>query len=469
MSYSNQTPNLGLPQWTGSDKPTYLVDQNGAYDKIDQFAGDTEDSLTQLENDLDTLSGRVTTAEGKQATDEANIAGLQSQVGLLQTTVASFGASITNLTHDVNTAQSDIDTVEGAVNTLTGTTIPAMQTQADNTENQLSSDGTAQGTKFYFDIKNGVAGYNTSAARGADTFNPFRSGEQPSRFTFDRITIPIDACDLLVNTTSQIETKNATAAQCVTGYRIDCEKILNNLKARGIIKSECTLEAFTKIFSGFNYWQTSPLANKPYGYNNIQEGLLFNLRPAFSLENVESTSSGIISTKVKAVAGYFDRTPISEAEQLSMAANNTRTIPVGTSCVIMISNDFKYLYYVQADTSDFTNYTLKLMSCYAYNYGPDVTPEAFSINPNDVTIIGSPSPMGADTDGAKYLAIANAMITATAGIIVPGAITHEISDTSRFRIDMPVLRISLFDGAPTGNCAYMKTINDAFINSYINA
>lgn len=176
MSYSNQTANLGLPQWSGSDKPTYLVDQNTAYLNIDNFAGDTQDDISQLNTDLNTISGRTTTLESKQATDETNITGLQSSMATVQTSVASMGVTITNLGHDVNTAQSDIDTLEGSVNTLTGTTIPAIQSQTTATENQLSSDGTAQGTKFYFDIQNGVAGYNTSAARGADTFSPFRSG-----------------------------------------------------------------------------------------------------------------------------------------------------------------------------------------------------------------------------------------------------------------------------------------------------
>lgn len=39
--------------------------------------------------------------------------------------------------------------------------------------NNLSSELTANGTKFYFDYQNGKYGYNTSSARGASTFSPF--------------------------------------------------------------------------------------------------------------------------------------------------------------------------------------------------------------------------------------------------------------------------------------------------------
>lgn len=42
---------------------------------------------------------------------------------------------------------------------------------------ELNSNLTNQSNeKFYFDIQNGIRGYNTSAARGADTFHPFKSG-----------------------------------------------------------------------------------------------------------------------------------------------------------------------------------------------------------------------------------------------------------------------------------------------------
>lgn len=40
---------------------------------------------------------------------------------------------------------------------------------------KLNNDLTfPDGAKFYPDVKDGVRGYNTDAARGADTFNPFR-------------------------------------------------------------------------------------------------------------------------------------------------------------------------------------------------------------------------------------------------------------------------------------------------------
>lgn len=58
MSYTNQTTHYGLPQWIGSDKPTYLVDQNNAYQTID----------SELYNANTTAGSAQTAAEGAVST-----------------------------------------------------------------------------------------------------------------------------------------------------------------------------------------------------------------------------------------------------------------------------------------------------------------------------------------------------------------------------------------------------------------
>lgn len=73
--FTNSTPNYGLPQWVGSDKPTYLVDQNNAYLKIDQeiYAASQEataanSTATNAKNQADTAittaNSALTTAQG---------------------------------------------------------------------------------------------------------------------------------------------------------------------------------------------------------------------------------------------------------------------------------------------------------------------------------------------------------------------------------------------------------------------
>ena len=63
MSHTNTTANYNLPQFTGTDKPSWLTDVNGAMTSIDTQMKANADANTTTAGDLSTLSGRVTTAE----------------------------------------------------------------------------------------------------------------------------------------------------------------------------------------------------------------------------------------------------------------------------------------------------------------------------------------------------------------------------------------------------------------------
>ena len=65
MSFTNQTTHYGLPQWIGSDKPTYLVDQNNAYQTIDS---ELYNANTAAGEAVTTAQGAVTTAQGATST-----------------------------------------------------------------------------------------------------------------------------------------------------------------------------------------------------------------------------------------------------------------------------------------------------------------------------------------------------------------------------------------------------------------
>ena len=58
MAHTNSTTNYGLPQWIGSDKPTFLGDFNSAFNTID----------TQMKSNADTAAGAAETASSANAT-----------------------------------------------------------------------------------------------------------------------------------------------------------------------------------------------------------------------------------------------------------------------------------------------------------------------------------------------------------------------------------------------------------------
>ena len=73
MAFTNSTPNYGLPQWVADDKPTYLVDQNGAYLTIDTnmkaIDGKAQDAST-------TATSAKTVADAAQQTANNNSAAI---------------------------------------------------------------------------------------------------------------------------------------------------------------------------------------------------------------------------------------------------------------------------------------------------------------------------------------------------------------------------------------------------------
>ena len=89
MSHTNTTANYNLPQFIGTDKPSWLTDVNGAMTSIDTQMKANADANTTTAGDLTTLAGRVTTAEGNIATNTANITTVSNVASTAGTTATN--------------------------------------------------------------------------------------------------------------------------------------------------------------------------------------------------------------------------------------------------------------------------------------------------------------------------------------------------------------------------------------------
>lgn len=115
MAHTNSTTNYGLPQWIGSDKPTFLGDFNSAFNTID----------TQMKSNADTASGAAETASSANAT----------AISANETAVTADGkATLAKNTADAATsaAQSASDLATVAKNTADSA---ARTAQANNIAN----------------------------------------------------------------------------------------------------------------------------------------------------------------------------------------------------------------------------------------------------------------------------------------------------------------------------------------------
>ncbi len=114
MSYTNSTPNYGLPQWIAADKPKFLTDINNAYSIIDtqlKNANDTANTAADNATSALSIAGQAaTTAEGAATVAGQAAALAQSVNELVGTLNAKMGTT--------SIATIGDGTVTGAIDTL---------------------------------------------------------------------------------------------------------------------------------------------------------------------------------------------------------------------------------------------------------------------------------------------------------------------------------------------------------------
>lgn len=108
MASTNKTPNLELPQFIGTDKPSWLVDFNGAMNTIDEKVHESNTNANEALNTANDAMGEITgyTADIEQANNNANEA------------KESAKTANTIATNAKNTADNALNTANTAVTEL---------------------------------------------------------------------------------------------------------------------------------------------------------------------------------------------------------------------------------------------------------------------------------------------------------------------------------------------------------------
>lgn len=148
MSYTNSTPNYGLPQYTADDKPTYLGDFNEAMSKVD----------TNLKNVDNKATSSVTTAQNANASAEealqtANSA--QSAVSQVSTTANQAKTTAENAQSSASNAQSDASSALTNANQAKSTAESAKSTA--NTAKSTADTAKSTADNLNISIKNWVS------------------------------------------------------------------------------------------------------------------------------------------------------------------------------------------------------------------------------------------------------------------------------------------------------------------------
>lgn len=114
MGHTNSTANLGLPQFIGTDKPTWLSDVNGAFAAIDTYAGNNDAALAITDAKADTAVNDAASAV-TTATNAANTAGTASTQATNAVTVAGNALTVANGINSKVGVLTDLHTTSAAV------------------------------------------------------------------------------------------------------------------------------------------------------------------------------------------------------------------------------------------------------------------------------------------------------------------------------------------------------------------
>lgn len=106
MGHTNQTANYNLPQFVGTDKPSWL--------------GDINDAFAAIDTAIAAAATEASTADGKADALTTTVSGHTTQIGTLQNTVTSQGNTLNTVTSLIGngTPTTTDHTIIGAINEL---------------------------------------------------------------------------------------------------------------------------------------------------------------------------------------------------------------------------------------------------------------------------------------------------------------------------------------------------------------
>lgn len=115
---TNKTTNYELPQFVGTDKPTWLSDFNGAMATIDAGMHENATDISDMASDVASASSAASQASSDVATLTSTVGTLSSNVSTATTTANNAQSTATSALNTANTANGKADTNASAITSL---------------------------------------------------------------------------------------------------------------------------------------------------------------------------------------------------------------------------------------------------------------------------------------------------------------------------------------------------------------
>ncbi len=139
MSYTNQTTNLGLPQYIGTDIPSILTDVNGAYSKIDTAYGEQTNKITESTQNSEQAKSLASAAQAQAQAASNEVASVSNRVKTLETSINGIEEVANTATEAANSA----NTLASVAKTTADTALSKANTAQSTANTALNSANTA--------------------------------------------------------------------------------------------------------------------------------------------------------------------------------------------------------------------------------------------------------------------------------------------------------------------------------------
>lgn len=131
FSSTNKTTNYELPQFIGTDKPTWLGDFNEAMSAIDSGMHENATDISSMASDVATASATASQASQDVTALTSTVNTLSGNVTTATTTANNAQSTATTALNTANTANGKADTNASAITTI-NSDISTLQTNVSN-------------------------------------------------------------------------------------------------------------------------------------------------------------------------------------------------------------------------------------------------------------------------------------------------------------------------------------------------
>lgn len=308
---TNQTPNYGLPIFIDSDKPSWLVDWNGAMTELDTV-------IKEISTSEESNKNLISTANANIAKINNTIEEIHDYNYTLTNRVVTLEGNTNNLESEYNTIINDLQAQNRLVLQLQEA-INTINTELDNLTNNVIppiEDGLDSLTKIVNANKNAQDIINQQTAQKLTELNS--SVENITNNTIPPIEGGLSSLTNMVNKNTEDIQQNSRAIELTTSRLSNLEQDVQPLKARSNVvhclnESGILPAAVKDLTEDYTLKNISVVVYADYSTSNMAK---MALAPVFISNETSAESSGTFGVETKTIL-----TPNNTAESYTVAVS----------------------------------------------------------------------------------------------------------------------------------------------------